>query len=151
MLFLLFHLDRDRYLLDVREVIEVLPLIDLMHLPQTPPAVAGIFNFRGTLVPAIDLAQVVLQRPARLVLHTRIILVQYADDSGATQLLGLIAERVTETLRREPGDFSASGVSVPHLGTLASDDQGLAQRINVRELLPAPVRQLLLQPPIPSG
>ena len=150
MLFLLFHLDRDRYLLDVREIIEVLPLIDLMPLPQAPPAVAGILNYRGTLVPAIDLAQVMLHRPARLRLHTRIILVHYPDASGATQLLGLIAERVTETLRRDSNDFSASGVTVPHLGTVASDAEGLAQRIKVCELLPTPVRQLLFQPPIPA-
>ena len=147
MLFLLFHLDRNRYLLDVREVIEVLPLIDMMQIPQAPPEVAGIFNFRGTLVPTIDLAQVMLHRPARPRLHTRIILVQYPNDGGATQLLGLIAEKVTNTVRRESTDFSTSGVTVPYLGAVASDDEGWAQRIRVRELLPGPLRQLLFQPP----
>jgi chemotaxis-related protein WspB len=150
MLFLLFHLDRDRYLLDVREVIEVLPLIDLIPLPQAPPAIAGIFNYRGTLVPAIDLAQVLLQRPARQRMHTRIVIVRYPDDDGATQLLGLIAEKVTEALRRESSDFSASGVSVPHLGAVASDDEGFAQRIEVGQLLPASVRKLLFQDATPS-
>src|SRR5713101_4311912 len=108
MLFLLFHLDRNRYILDVRQVAEVLPLIGIIQVPQAPPFVAGMFNYRGALVPAIDLCQVMLGRPARQRLHTRILLVQYTDDSGATRLLGLIAERVTETLQRESSDFTAS-------------------------------------------
>jgi chemotaxis-related protein WspB len=148
MLFLLFHLDRDRYLLDAREVVEVLPFIEMMQVPQAPPAVGGIFNYRGTMVPAIDLAQVMLHRPARARLHTRVILVQYPDDRGGLQLLGLIAEQVTETVRREPGDFSASGVAVPHLGAVALDEKGWAQRIQVSELLPGALRQLLFQPPV---
>lgn len=150
MLFLVFRLDKGRYLLDVRQVTKVLPLIDIMPIPQVPPFVAGIFNYHGTLVPAIDLSQVMLGRPAQRRLHTRIVLVQYTDDSGATHLLGLIAERVTETQQREPIDFSASGVSVPHLGPVATDREGLAQRIEVNQLLPASVRELLFQQPIPS-
>jgi chemotaxis-related protein WspB len=150
MLFLLFHLDRDRYLLDVRQVTEVLPLIDIMQINQAPAFVAGIFNYHGKLVPAIDLSQVMLGRPAQRRLHTRIVLVQYTDDGGTTRLLGLIAEKVTETLQRESIDFSPSGVSVPHLGPVTTDRKGLAQRIEVNQLLPASVRGLLFQQPIQS-
>ena len=149
MLYLLFRLDRDRYLLDVRQVAEVLPMIGIMRIPQAPLVVAGTLNYRGTLVPAIDLAQVLIGRPARKRLHTRIIVAQTTDDSGAPQLLGLIAENVTETLRREATDFSASGVAVPHLGAVATDEEGLAHRIEVDQLLPASVRNLLFQRPAP--
>jgi chemotaxis-related protein WspB len=149
MLYLLFSLDRDRYLLDVRQVAEVLPLIGIMPIPQAPSTVAGIFNYRGTFVPAIDLAQVLLGRPARQRLHTRIILAHATDDGGAPQLLGLIAEKVTETLRRESSDFSASGVTVPHLGAVAMDGDGLAHRIEVNRLVPASVRSLLFRQPTP--
>jgi chemotaxis-related protein WspB len=150
MVFLVFYLGQDRYMLDVRQIAEVLPLIGIMHIPQAPPAVAGIFNYRGTLVPAIDLSQVILGRPARRRLHSRIVLVQYADDTGATHLLGLIAEKVTETVQREPADFTAPGVTAPHLGPVATDRHGLAQRIEVNQLLPASVRQLLFQQPLQS-
>jgi chemotaxis-related protein WspB len=149
-LFLLFHLDRDRYLLNVRQVTEVLPLIDIMQIPQAPREVAGIFNYRGALVPAIDLSQVMLGRPARQRLHTRVVLVQYTDDRGATHPLGLVAEKVTETLQRESDDFSASGVSIPHLGAVATDREGLAQLINVNQLLPPSVRDVLFQQPAKS-
>jgi len=145
MLFLVFHLGQERYLLDVRQVAEVLPLIDIMQIPHAPPGVAGILNYRGTLVPAIDLSHVMLGRPARRRLHTRIVLVQYTDDSSATHLLGLIVEKVTETLQRQSTDFTASGVTVPHLGPVATDRHGLAHRIEVNQLLPASVREVLFQ------
>jgi chemotaxis-related protein WspB len=98
-------------------------------------------------VPAIDLSQVMLDRPARQRLNTRIILVRYTDDSGGTHSLGLIAEKVTDTLQGESSDFAVSGVSVPHLGAVASDRQGLVQSIEVNQLLPASVRSLLFQQP----
>jgi chemotaxis-related protein WspB len=145
MLFLLFHLDQDRYALDAHQVIEVLPLTGIMRIRQAPPAVAGLFNYHGTLVPTIDLSQLILGRVARQRLHTRIILVQYADDHGAMQLLGLIAEKVTEVLQRDPGDFIASGVSAPYVGGVTTDSEGLIQSIQVSQLLSASVRSLLFQ------
>ena len=140
MLYLLFSLDRDRYLLDVRQVAEVLPLIGIMPIPQAPPPIAGLFNYRGTLVPAIDLAQALLGRPARERLHTRIILAQTNDEGGAPQLLGLIAERETDTVRREATDFSDA---------VAMDGEGLAHRIEVNQLVPAAVRSRLFHQPTP--
>lgn len=145
MLFLLFHLGQDRYVLDVRQVIEVLPLLGIMAMPQAPIEVAGLCNHRGTLVPVIDLSQVMLGRPAQRRLHTRIVLAKYSDDSDVTRSLGLIVEKVTETLQREATDFNSSGVSLPHLGRVALDRDGLTQRIEVNQLLPKSVRELLFQ------
>jgi chemotaxis-related protein WspB len=147
MLFLLIQLDEDRYLLDVRQVIEVLPLIRLTRMSQTPREVAGIFNYHGTFVPAVDLTELMLGRPSRQRLHTRLIVVSYDDEGGAKRLLGLIAERVTKTLKRASDDFSASGLALPHVGAVATDEEGLSQRIEIGQLLPASVRNLLSQQP----
>src|SRR3954471_20480377 len=111
MLFLLFELGPDRYALDAREVAEVLPLVTLKHIPHAPPAVAGIFNSRGPPVPVVDGSQLALGRPAERRLSTRIVLVHHEDDDGERRLLGLIVERVTQTVRREETDFVPSGVT----------------------------------------
>ncbi len=151
MLFLVFHLGQNRYMLDARQVAEILPLVDIMELPQSPPGVAGIFNYRGALVPAVDLTQIVLGRPAQRRLHTRIILVRHNEQGGAVQLLGLIVEKVTDTKQLQASDFSAPGVSAPQLGPVITDQCGLAQRIEVQQLLPASVRDLLLRQPASCG
>ena len=78
-------------------------------------------------------------------------LVHYPDGSGGTHLLGLIAERVTETVRRDEADFVASGVSsdrTPYLGPVATDARGLLQWIVVESLLPASVRDVLFTPAV---
>jgi chemotaxis-related protein WspB len=148
MLFLLFELARDRYALDALQIAEVLPLVGITHLLQAPPAVAGIFNYRGAPVPVIDVSQLTLGRPAERRLSTRIVLVHYPDADGQTRLLGLIAERATQTVRHEEKDFVASGVTsdgASYLGPVATDARGLLQWIDVGTLLPASVRDVLFK------
>jgi len=150
MLFLVFELARDRYVLDVSQVAEVLPLVAIKQIPQAPPAVAGILNYRGMPVPVIDVSQLTLGRPAARRLSTRIVLVHYPDSEGHTRLLGLIAERATQTVRREETDFVASGVTsdgASYLGPVAPDARGLLQWLEPRTLLPASVRDLLFRQP----
>jgi chemotaxis-related protein WspB len=145
MLFLLFQLGEDRYALDTSRIAEVLPLVDITPIPQAPSGVAGLFNYRGVPVPVIDLSQLTIGRPAQRRLNTRIVLVHYPD-GGGTRLLGLIAEKVTETVRRDKADFVATGVTsdrVPYLGPVATDARGLMQWIEVESLLPASVRAVL--------
>src|SRR6267378_5400402 len=110
MLFLVFELARDRYVLEIDQVAEVLPLLDIRPMPQAPTAVAGILNYHGTPVPVIDVSQLTLGRPAERRLSTRIVLVHFPDADGKPRLLGLIAERATQTMRREEKDFVATGV-----------------------------------------
>lgn len=149
MLFLQFHLGKHRYLLDVRQVVEVLPMVQIMAIAQAPAEVAGLFRYRGALVPAIDLSQVLLGQPALRRLHTRIVLVRYRDKADTEHLLGLIVEKLTDTHQRPATDFSDAGVSLPHLRSVATDAQGLTQQLDVSQLLPAAVHELLFRQAAP--
>jgi chemotaxis-related protein WspB len=151
MLFLLFQLGQDRYALDTSRIAEVLPLVGITEMPQAPAGVAGLFNYRGVPVPVLDLSQLTMGRPAKSRLNTRIVVVHYPDGSGGTRLLGLIAEKVTETVRRDRADFVTTGVTndrAQYLGPVATDARGLMQWIDVESLLPASVRDVLFTPPL---
>lgn len=148
MLFLQFEVGEDRYVLDCAQVIEVLPLLAVKQLPQAPAGVAGVFDYRGEPVPAIDLSELMLGRPARARTSTRIVVVHYPDWQGQSRPLGLIAERVTQTLRRDEKEFVASGVEnrdTPYLGPVAPGPHGLIQWVDARRLLPPKVRDVLFQ------
>ena len=148
MLFLLLQLGQDRYALDAGQVAEVLPLVGITHIPQAPTEVAGVFNYRGAPVPAIDLSQLTLGRPAQIRMSTRIVLVHYPGADGQARLLGLIAERATQTVRHEEKDFVASGVTsdgAPYLGPVIADARGMLQWLDVRTLLPPSVRDVLFK------
>jgi chemotaxis-related protein WspB len=86
MLYLLFQIGKDRYAIEARQAVEVLPFVDLERIPpalstpsvptQRPRGVAGIFNYRGQPMVAVDLCDLILGRPARELLSTRIIVVK---------------------------------------------------------------------------
>jgi chemotaxis-related protein WspB len=136
----------DRYALDALQIAEVLPLVGVKEVPKAPSGVAGILDYHGVPVPLIDLSQLALGRPARRRLGTRIILVNYSVSNGASHLLGLLAERATEIIHRNPTDFVASGVgndAARYLGPVAADPQGMLQWIKIDELLTSSVRDQL--------
>src|SRR5947209_19227584 len=111
MLFLLFQLGKNRYALEASRVVEVVPMLALNQLPQAPKGVAGIFNYRGRPVPAVDLCELATGSPARERLSTRIVIVKHGSGNDPGRMLGLIAEKATEMLRTNPQDFVDPGVS----------------------------------------
>jgi chemotaxis-related protein WspB len=148
MLFLLFELGKDRYALDVRQIAEVLRLLAIKQVPRAPTAMKGLFNYRGTPVPVVDLNELTMGRPSARRLSTRLVLVHYPDPAGGTRLLGLIAEKATQTARHEASAFTASPITnagASYLGPVVTDAQGLLQWIDVRTLLPPSFRDLLFK------
>ena len=146
MLFLLFQLDADRYALPARDVTEVLPLLSVKTLPGAPAGVVGLINYRGLAVPALDLALLALGRPAARRVSTRILVVNYPHPDGRERLLGVIVERATEMIAKEPGEFRPIGIASPaarYLGPVAQDPRGMIQRVDVGALLTDELRAAL--------
>jgi chemotaxis-related protein WspB len=146
MLFLLFQVGQDRYALEASRVVEVVPLLELRRLSQAPIGVAGIFNYRGRPVPAVDLSVFTLGRPASEHLSTRIIVINYPDDTGVNHLLGLVAERATDLLRRDSRSFVDPGLKrelSPRLGPILMDSNGPVQWVHEQRWLPQEVSKLL--------
>ena len=157
MLFLVFQLGAHRYAIDASQVAEVLPLVAVDAIARAPEEVAGIFLYRGTPVPVVDLSQLLEGRPAERRLSTRVIVVHYpvgsdavsGAASGGTRLLGLIAEKATETIRRDALEFVDSGVvndQAPYLGAVALDSRGMVHRIDIARLLSARHQALFASP-----
>lgn len=146
MLLLQFQAGNDRYGLDVAEVIEVVPRVTCREIPHTCPAVAGLINYRGTPVPVVDLTALITGAPSRPFFSTRIILTDYPDREGGHRVLGLMAERVTETVSCGEGDFRPLGVNpaeAPYLGDICLHPDGTILRVRVEELLTPELRAAL--------
>src|SRR2546428_9181135 len=151
MLLVIFYLGKDPYALESSQVVEIVPRILLKELPHAPQYVAGLFDYRGVIVPVIDLCRMTQGRACSEHLSTRVILVRYPYDRYDGQkerVLGLMAERVTETIEKSESDLAAPGVSVDeaaYLGDVISDARGIIQCIRVERLLPESVRELLFK------
>lgn len=147
MVFVIFQLGHDRYALDASRVVEVLPLVHLQRIPRAPAGVAGLFNYRGRPVPAIDLSELTQGRKSLEQLSTRLFVINHPDESGRNHLLGLIVEHATRTIQRDPGDFVEPGLNLgapPYLGPVLLEGGGVIQLILEQRLLPAEIREIVM-------
>ncbi|MES2164861.1 MAG: chemotaxis protein CheW [Pseudomonadota bacterium] len=143
---LIFHIGADRYGLRLRDVVRVLPLLELKHLPLAPDAVAGLMDFHGQSVPVIDLCRASGMASGADHFDTRIIVVDYHAPEGTDHLLGLRAERVLGVQEVAEAQLANSGVlAAPFLGQVASDAAGMLQLVELEQLLPASLRAMLFQ------
>jgi chemotaxis-related protein WspB len=154
MLFIQFQIGSDRYALEARSVVEVIPLLGLKQIPQTPRGVAGLFNYRGEAVPALDLVMMTTGQPAAERLSTRIIVVRLDLNGLGPRLVGVIAEHATGMLRRNPEEFVNTGITpgtAPFLGPVLLDDQGVIQWVQEQKLLPEKMRRQLFAPSLTAA
>jgi chemotaxis-related protein WspB len=159
-LFLLFKLGEDSYALAVKGVVEVVPMVALTRFTAAAPHFAGQFNYRGQIIPAIDLPQLVNGTPFRPSLSTRLLIVEYSSQQGKTRFLALIAERATETQARRLDDFQDTDLrtsAASYLGGVAASPQGIVRLFKLDELLKTVLLDLKQlgapdeEPPAPSA
>lgn len=137
MLVLVFYIGDIRYTIKCDKIREIAPMVTLKQAPHTPDYFAGFFNYRGTIVPVLDLCQLIHGCACRLRLSTRIILVDYARKDSAG-ILGLLAERVTETVEMPESAFSKPGIhsdDAPFLGGIMMEENEMIQYIDL-DMLP---------------
>jgi len=146
MLMLLFHLSDNCYAITVSDIVEVTPRVQLDSIPLAEDYLGGLFSYHGQNIPVIDLCQLMLGRPCRDSLTTRIILVRFPLTNGGTRLLGLLAERITDTIELPADAFTNTGIHIddaPYLGAAARTERGLLQQVNTSELIPSDVQDHL--------
>lgn len=143
MLFILFSIGPARYALPVDRIVEVVPLVQVQAIPQAPPAVTGLMNYRGRSVPVIDLRIQLLNQPSELNLSTRIVILQ--PDSDKSHLIGLVAEKATETERFRTDEFQPQTLQMPEalqLGPVRVSSQGMVQMVQPENLLSPEMKTL---------
>ena len=124
MLFLIFQVGDQRLALDVRRVREVVPRVPLQRSPTAPDWHAGVFVFRGAVVPVVDLHRAMNAGTCPEHLSSRIILVSRAvDPAGA--LTGLLAAQVVDVRQLEARE-----------GTILADAGGILHIVDLEKLLP---------------
>jgi chemotaxis-related protein WspB len=136
MLALLFHIGGVRYMIRSDRVREIAPMVALKEAPHAPAYFSGYFNYRGAIVPVIDLCQLIQNAPCRMRLSTRIILVDYRR-KGTPHILGLIAERVTEAVKKPKETFASAGIrsrKAPYLGGIIMEGDEMIQYLELDRL-----------------
>lgn len=114
--YLTFTLAQEDYGLEILKVREIIGMMDITAIPQTPPYIKGVINLRGRVIPVLDL-RLKFQLPAVAYgERTCIIVVDVQCGQGVVQV-GLVVDAVSEVL-------SVTGEDVeppPAFGTRVDD------------------------------
>lgn len=135
MLTLCFNVGDLRLALPGTCIVEVLPRHVLRPVALAPPAVVGLLQFRGALVPVVDLCRLVLQRECRPLLSSRLIIVALPHAAGQ-RMVGLLAENVLDLVSSTETISGLQLADAPWLGEHLADQPGLPQLLDVDRLLP---------------
>jgi chemotaxis-related protein WspB len=137
-LLLLFSAGGPLYAIESKDVVEVIARVSLRPVLNLPNYVSGLFNYRGVVVPVIDLSFLIQNRPSGQNLSSRIIMVTSSHNNGKDQYIGLLSEGVTDTISHPLNAFHETGLKSsgkPYLGGIALDKRGMVQILHLNVLL----------------
>lgn len=89
-----FHLDGEEFGLDILKVQEIIRMMDLTRVPNSPDFVEGVLNLRGKVIPVIGLRKRFHLEGRDSDRHSRIVVVEV---NGS--VLGFVVDSVSEVLR----------------------------------------------------
>lgn len=111
--FLTFLLQDEEYGLEILKVREIMGVMNITPVPQTPPYVKGVINLRGQVIPVVDLRLKFGLPEGEYDQKTCIIVV---DVKGT--LMGIVVDTVSEVL-----DIKAANIeAAPTFGTELNTD-----------------------------
>ena len=112
--YLTFVLASEEYGLGILKVKEIIGMMPITSVPQTPEFVKGVINLRGKVIPVIDLRLRFTMESIDYTERTCIIVVEVAKESGDV-LIGIVVDAVSEVLNikgEEIEDTPAFGTEV---------------------------------------
>ena len=89
-----FKLDNEEYGIEVLKVREIIRMIPITHMPNTPQYVEGIINLRGKIIPVVSMRKKFGLMEQDISSQTRIVVM---DISG--ELMGFTVDSVSEVIR----------------------------------------------------
>jgi len=110
--YLTFTLANEEYGLEILKVREIIGLMDITAIPQTPAYVKGVINLRGKVIPVIDLRLKFGLPPMEYGERTCIIVVEVRTSSASIQM-GVVVDTVSEVLNINGADIEPA----PSFGT----------------------------------
>jgi chemotaxis-related protein WspB len=136
MLALIFQAGRDRVAVDVRRVREVVPRVRLSAVNGGPLWMAGVFVYRGRVVPVVDLHRLIGAGECPPHLSSRIVLMPWPLDVPES-LVGLLATQVAEIREVRAGLVQPmpSEAGRPGLGPALPDGAGVLRILDPDWLL----------------
>ncbi len=126
--YLTFRLGDEQYGVDILKVQEIRGWTPVTPMPNTPPAVQGVINLRGTVVPVVDLRRQFHLPETEPGATTVIIVVRAEDGEGNVRTIGMVVDSVSEVYNIpdsevQPPPPAAEGVRNTIAGLVTVEDE----------------------------
>ena len=143
--YLSFYLAGEEYAIGILQAKEILEYDTLTRVPQTPPAIRGVINLRGSVVPVVDLAVKFGLPPTAISKRTCIVIVE-VDLAGQRTVMGLLADAVSQVMDLAPTDIEppppfGTAVRVDYLQGMGKVGKKFVLLLDVDRVLAAPELQ----------
>jgi purine-binding chemotaxis protein CheW len=115
--YLTFTLASEEYGIGILKIREIIGMMPITTVPQTPGFVKGVINLRGKVIPVIDLRLRFEMDAIDYTERTCIIVVEIAGQDGTIQI-GIVVDSVSEVLNIEGEDIE----DTPTFGTKLNTD-----------------------------
>ena len=110
--YLIFELEKEYFALDVHNLIEAIEIQEITPVPETPDYIKGIINFRGDILPVVDM-NIKFNLKKDKDLSDSVILVLDFTLNDKKIKLGAIVDSVSDVLEVDFTDIA----SLPEIGT----------------------------------
>jgi len=110
--YLTFSLSGEEYGISILKIKEIIGMMPITTVPQTPEFVKGVINLRGKVIPVIDLRLRFMMEGIDYTERTCIIVVEIEGASG-TVMIGIVVDSVSEVLNIKSEDIE----DTPAFGT----------------------------------
>jgi purine-binding chemotaxis protein CheW len=114
--YLSFFLDREEYGIGILKVKEIIGMMPITLVPQTPSYVKGVVNLRGRVIPVIDLRSRFGMETTEYTERTCIIVVEVQSNMGQIQT-GIVVDSVSEVLNIKNSEIEDTPAFGPKLNT----------------------------------
>ncbi len=115
--YLTFTLDKEEYGISILKIKEIIGMMPITTVPQTPDFVKGVINLRGKVIPVVDLRLRFSMESIEYTERTCIIVVEIDGQSG-TVMIGIVVDAVSEVLNIKGEDIE----DTPTFGTKLDTD-----------------------------
>jgi purine-binding chemotaxis protein CheW len=115
--YLTFSLDQEEYGIGILKVKEIIGLMRITPVPQTPEHVKGVINLRGKVIPVIDLRIRFGMSSSEYTDRTCIVVVEIVAATGRLHI-GVVVDSVSEVLNIKGSDIEET----PEFGTTLNTD-----------------------------
>lgn len=100
---LLFYLNEEFYGIPILKVNEIIGLMNITHVPNTPNFMKGIINLRGKIIPVMDL-RIKFSMPEKEYDEQTCIIIVEIPINGLTKFVGVIVDKVSEVVSINSSD-----------------------------------------------